>query len=183
MQKSSESGEFLFGWFRVLDQLSYYELLGMQPGATDAEVREAFQAFCDVFHPDGHRGRPQEERAAVLAIFRRGTEAHLVLSDPALRAQYDAQVAAHAQPGPPPRISHTARTLPPPGESPDTFRLEEAARSPTSRPFARRADELLHAGNLRHAKLQLVMANHLDPGNGTLEEALRDLEAKLAAAR
>jgi hypothetical protein len=62
-------------------------------------------------------------------------------------------------------------------------RLEEAARSPSSRPFARRADELIEAGDLRQAKLQLVMANHLDPGNADLESALRQVEARLAGPK
>jgi hypothetical protein len=38
----------------------------------------------------------------------------------------------------------------------------------------------LQKGDLRQAKLQLVMANHMDPGNETLEAALRDVEGKLA---
>ena len=41
------------------------------------------------------------------------------------------------------------------------------------------AEELLGKGDLRQAKLQLVMANHMDPGNAALEQALRDVEARL----
>jgi hypothetical protein len=56
-------------------------------------------------------------------------------------------------------------------------------RSPSARPFARRAEELLAKGDLRQAKLQLVMANHMDPGNATLEGAMRDLETKLTGPK
>jgi len=36
---------------------------------------------------------------------------------------------------------------------------------------------------LRQAKLQLVMANHMDPGNETLEAALREIDATLGKAQ
>ena len=52
-------------------------------------------------------------------------------------------------------------------------------RGAAARPFARRAEELIRAGDLRQAKLQLVMANHLDPGNETLSAALMDLELRV----
>jgi hypothetical protein len=56
-------------------------------------------------------------------------------------------------------------------------------RSPSARPFARRAEELLRSGDLRQAKLQLVMANHMDAGNETLEAALKDVESKLGSPK
>ena len=56
-------------------------------------------------------------------------------------------------------------------------------RSPSARPFARRAEELIGKGDLRQAKLQLVMANHMDPDNEALETALRDLDMKLASPK
>jgi curved DNA-binding protein CbpA len=185
--KSTESGEFIFAWVRVLDDLTYYELFGVERSATLEAVRTAFHRFCDTFHPDRHLTRSTEERDALLAIFKRGTEAYLVLGDAALRAQYDAQLVAHPAAGPrtqpPPRISHTARTRPPQTHAPGPPKLEDYARSPSSRPFARRAEELMAAGDLRQAKLQLVMANHLDPGNDALEAALKQLDAKLAGPK
>jgi curved DNA-binding protein CbpA len=173
----SRSGEFIFSWLQVLDQLTYYELFGISDAANADEVRAAFHRFCDTFHPDRHSARPQGEREALSIIFKRGTEAHLVLSDAGLREQYNREIGARTS-AHPPRISHSARarsTNAPAGPA----KLEDAVRSPSSRPFARRAEELIGAGDLRQAKLQLVMANHLDPQNETLEAALRDIEAKL----
>jgi curved DNA-binding protein CbpA len=183
MQKVSESGEFIFAWLRVLDELTYYELLEVQPTASGDQIRTAFHRFCDTFHPDRHVARSSNERDALLAIFKRGTEAYLALADVGLRSQYDEQLASMEQ-RQPPRISHTVRSRPPPSQAPGAARrLEEAARSPSSRPFARRADELIEAGDLRQAKLQLVMANHLDPGNADFESALRQIEARLAGPK
>ena len=181
--KSTESGEFIFAWLRVLDELTYYELFGIPAVAPTDAVRSAFHRFCDTFHPDRHLARSEEERAALLAIFKRGTEAYLVLCDGALRTQYDGQLGARADRQTPPRISHNARTRPPSMVAPGPPKLEDAARSPSARPFARRAEELIQAGDLRQAKLHLVMANHLDPGNGTLEAVLKQLEVKLAGPK
>jgi curved DNA-binding protein CbpA len=173
----SRSSEFIFSWLQVLDQLTYYELFGISDGAEPDEVRAAFHKFCDTFHPDRHSARAHTEREALSIIFKRGTEAHLVLTDPGLREQYNREIGARTTVSPP-RISYSPRTRAtsvPPGPA----KLEDAVRSPSSRPFARRAEELILAGDLRQAKLQLVMANHLDPQNETLESALREVEAKL----
>src|SRR5258708_30382500 len=82
----------IFGWLQVLDELTYYELFGISAVASDDDVRSAFHAFCDAFHPDRHFARPDDERSAVSTIFKRATEAYLVLSDAGLRGHYDAQL-------------------------------------------------------------------------------------------
>ncbi|MGD0677401.1 MAG: DnaJ domain-containing protein [Polyangiaceae bacterium] len=182
MTTSNESREFIFAWLHVLDELTYYDLFDIPADATEDDVRNAFHRFCDTFHPDRHLSRAPDERAALLVVFKRGTEAYLALSDRGLRAQYDAQLMVETNQAPR-RISHGARTTPAPGRDSSSPAFEEAARSPSSRPFARRAEELLAAGDLRQARLQLVMANHLDPDNQTLEAALKQIEARLAGPK
>jgi curved DNA-binding protein CbpA len=176
------SEAYVFAWLEVLDELTYYDLFGVAPGASADDVRAAFHVFCDTFHPDRHVARPGDERDAVSTIFKRGTEAYVVLSDEALRAHYDAQLATRPSQRPI-RLSLSPLSRPPPPRASGPPPLEESVRSPSARPFARRAEELLHQGDLRQAKLQLVMANHMDPGNEALEEALRDLEDRLAGPR
>src|SRR5579883_447458 len=169
----------LFHWLEVLDELTYYELFGLAPRATADEVRAAFHAFCETFHPDLHVGRDPEELRALGAIFKRGTEAYEALSDHELRARYDDQLAAGAAQRRPPRLTFSrvppARASAPPGEAP----YDQIVRSAAARPFARRAWELARKGDLRQAKLQLVMANHMDAGNEALEAALTELEGRL----
>jgi curved DNA-binding protein CbpA len=174
----SESGEYVFAWLEALDDLTYYDLFNVPADATADDVHGAFHVFCDTFHPDRHLARPAEEREALAAVFRRGTEAFQVLSDPALRAQYDEQLAS-TQGARPPRLSFSPLSRPPASRSTAPPSLEDAVRSPSARPFARRAEELVRKGDLRQAKLQLVMANHMDPDNEALEAALRDVEEKL----
>ncbi len=169
--------DFVSGWLAVLDDLTYYELFGIQPGASPDAIREAFHAFSDAFHPDRHVARTPEEREGVGTIFKRGTEAYMVLSDEVLRSRYDAQLRSEGADRP--RRLSAALSRPPPAHSLGPPKLEDVARSPAARPFARRAEELIEAGDFKQAKLQLVMANHMDPGNSALEEALREVEAKL----
>ena len=171
--------EHVFGWFEALDDLSYYELFGVAQTAAVDEIHAAFHVFCDTFHPDRHVPRPDDERSAVLAIFKRGTEAYAVLSDAGLRGQYDEQLA-HRPSARPPRITFSPLSRPPTARPPTGGPVEDYVRNAAARPFARRADELVRKGDLRQAKLQLVMANHMDPDNEALEAALHDLEQKLS---
>ena len=176
----SQSEEAIFAWLRVLEELTYYELFGIASEASTDEVRKAFHEFCDTFHPDRHVARSTDERQALSVIFKRGTEAYVVLTDGALRGQYDAQLAVRPG-GQPQRLSFSPLSRPPSNRAPSGSPLDESVRSAAARPFARRAEELIRKGDLRQAKLQLVMANHRDPGNETLQAALRDVEAKLGS--
>ena len=171
--------ERLSEWLERLDALTYYELFGIAPSASDGEVRDAFHAFCDAFHPDAHLGLDPPQQEAVSTIFRRGTEAYGVLTDRALRYRYDAELAVvRDTQAAAPRITPEAlRRSQPPAS------LEERVRVPSARPFAQRAEELVREGDYRQAKLHLVLANHRDPDNPALEQALRDLEEYLAAQR
>ncbi|MGH7271001.1 MAG: J domain-containing protein [Polyangiaceae bacterium] len=169
-------------WIEVIDELTYYEIFGVTPRADTDEVREAFHMFCDVFHPDRHFARPRGEREVLSAIFKRGTEAYLVLCDRALRERYDAQIGGAAAVAP--RLSmspHSPHSTASPSTSPfgTSVKLEDVVRSPSARPFARRADELMQKGDFKQAKLQLVMANFKDPLNEALAAALKDIESRI----
>jgi DnaJ-class molecular chaperone len=163
-------------WLRVLDDLTYYVLLGVAEDATLDRLKEAFHVFAEDFHPDSHLGRLEDEREGVGRIFRRGTEAYRVLADPLLRASYDKWLAE----GLPPSVASRRSSLPPAKERAQAGpkRLEDAIKAPMARPFARRAEELAKAGDFKQAKLQLTMARHYEPNNEALEGFLKELEAK-----
>jgi len=188
-------------WIAVLDKVSHYELLGVQPGAGSDTVRHAYQAFAANFHPDAHMHRNADERAAVNAIFKRGTEAYRILSDPALLARYDEQRTG--RPGPsmraaplppgaggsvaPPSMSPASgprADAPKPGatsKSNITGRLEDFVRQPRARPFAQQTEALAKKGEHAKAKLQLKLAMNFDSGNPALEAYLKELDALIEA--
>jgi curved DNA-binding protein CbpA len=163
--------------------VSYYDLFGIERQATHDELRTAFHAFAATFHPDVHRGRHPTEQEAIGRIYRRGTEAWRVLSDDALRARYDEALSKGilrpenlivemdgggppGAPGGPPSITPKRRV--------------DQLRSPGARPFVLRAEELLKNGDPKQAKIQLVMAMHMDRGNPALEAFAKELDAAVA---
>ena len=80
-------------WLATLDAISYYDLFRVAPSVNFDDLRAAFHSFAETFHPDVHRWRHPNEQAAIGVIYRRGTEAYRVLSDPALRVRYDEALA------------------------------------------------------------------------------------------
>ena len=61
----------------------YYEILGVDRGAPDADIKKAFRKLARELHPDVSQESDAEER------FREAAEAYEVLSDPERRATYD----------------------------------------------------------------------------------------------
>lgn len=166
-------------WLEALDSISYYVLFRVDPKATHDELHAAFVAFAESFHPDGHLSRAAREREAIGCIYRRGTEAWRVLSDPGLRARYDVALAnGIVRPDELVVEMDGRRSLAPPSVG---GRLVDTVRSPGARPFLLRAEELFKKGDPKQAKLQLVMALHMDSGNAALEAFGKQLDEAILA--
>ena len=74
---------------RVVDELDYYEVLHLPRDAPASEVRTAYHAASQRFHPDAHRLREADLRGATATISKRVCEAYSVLRDPRRRRVYD----------------------------------------------------------------------------------------------
>ncbi|MBX3185640.1 MAG: DnaJ domain-containing protein [Labilithrix sp.] len=168
-------------WLAILDSVSYYDLFRVPQDASPDRVRDAFHSFAESFHPDVHQWRHPSEQAAIGYIFRRGTEAYRVLSDPMLRVRYDEALANGIlrpesviveQEGP------KSMSINPAGAA---ARLVDKVRSPGARPFILRVEELLKKGDPQQAKIQLVMAMHMDPKNPALEAKAKELDEQIKA--
>ena len=68
----------------MADKRDYYEVLGIQKGATEDEIKKAFRKKARENHPDLHPDDP-----SYVEKFQEINEANEVLSDPEKRAKYD----------------------------------------------------------------------------------------------
>jgi molecular chaperone DnaJ len=67
-----------------VSRADYYEVLGVERGATEAELKSAYRKLALKYHPDRNQGsKDAEER------FKAAAEAYAVLCDPQKRAAYD----------------------------------------------------------------------------------------------
>ena len=162
-------------WLDALDAISYYDLFRVPPTSTFDDVRVAFHQFAESFHPDVHRWRHPTEQAAIGIIYRRGTEAYRVLSDPSLRIRYDEALANGIL-----RPENLIVEMDAPNArksiAPGAGRLIDKIRNPGARPFVLRAEELAKKGDPKQAKIQLTMALHMDKGNPALDAYAKELD-------
>ena len=68
----------------MADKRDYYEVLGIQKGASDAEIKKAYRSLAKKYHPDVNPDNKEAETK-----FKEVNEAYEVLSDADKRAKYD----------------------------------------------------------------------------------------------
>ena len=69
---------------KSLANKDYYEVLGLQKGASDDEIKKAFRKLALKYHPDRNQGNKETEEK-----FKEINEAYQVLSDPDKKSKYD----------------------------------------------------------------------------------------------
>lgn len=165
----------VFEWDELVDQSSYYEILGLLEIADGGAIRRAFHEFAVSFHPDAFPDADGETADALRRVFQRGAEAYRVLSRPDSRAEYDLALAKG-------QLRLDSTIAPPPlARSSDIRSLDELCRSAGARRFAKKAEEAITAGDLPGAKRELQMALREDGANADLAERLDAIDLALYA--
>lgn len=68
----------------MADKRDYYEVLGIQKGASDSEIKKAYRSMAKKYHPDMNPGDKEAEQK-----FKEVNEAYAVLSDEKKKSIYD----------------------------------------------------------------------------------------------
>lgn len=68
----------------MAEKRDYYQVLGLEKGASEEEIKKAYRKLAKEYHPDLHPGDKNAEET-----FKEIGEAYEVLSDPDKRAKYD----------------------------------------------------------------------------------------------
>ena len=68
----------------MAEKRDYYEVLGLQKGASESEIKSAFRKKAMKYHPDRNPGDKEAEEK-----FKEINEAYSILSDPDKKAKYD----------------------------------------------------------------------------------------------
>lgn len=110
---------------RKLTTQDHFEVLGLTPEATEADVRSTYGRLARRFHPDiQHKPALADLRGEVEAVFDRISVAHKVLGDPGSRAQYESTLLI-ARLGPKPDAPAEAAPAAPQANPEESLRKAE----------------------------------------------------------
>jgi curved DNA-binding protein CbpA len=160
---------------RMLEELDYYQVLELPPGAPTSAIRSAYHAVSRRFHPDAHRDAPPEVQAQIARIAKRIAEAYSVLRDPRRRQVYDRQIAGDQ-----------ARLRMPLAEAEaqaDRQRREQQeGRTPNGRRYFALAKADVARGDRVSAERNLKTALTFEPDNQAFRELLARVLGKPASS-
>lgn len=88
--------EHLYG---VHKDLGYYDILDVEKGASESDIKKAYYRMAREFHPDRHFQLPEEMRDKLNTVFAYISTAYTTLMNPAQRKDYDEQSAGGKRPG------------------------------------------------------------------------------------
>jgi curved DNA-binding protein CbpA len=151
----------------------HYELLGVSPSASAAEVRKAYARLAREKHPDRFTDPAEKERAHKL--FRDITHAFNTLSNSERRAEYDREREKGPQPGTPEEIAADAFERAQPalaaGQAQEAITLLQTAvyHAPGNPAYHAALGHALgrHPAHAREAVQELEKATQLDPRNAS----------------
>ena len=163
------------GMFGLLEEVDHYQLLGIEVGASRAQIRDAYFELSLEFHPDRFfLLRSGDLKEKIYAIYRRVAEAHRVLSDPRLRAAYDQARQSGSS-----KVAAREHVAAEGGVTAGTTAPVEARGELEARASTREAEALVARaraawaeGDLDGARLFLHLARAYERDNETLERSL-----------
>jgi hypothetical protein len=162
--------------FVVLEQLDYFEVMGLEPTASPADIKRAFHHQSRTYHPDRFfQSTDLELRERVHAVYKRVTEAYFVLRDDSRRKQYLADISG------PDRLEKLRFTELAEAEAKAQVKKEVAEQigtHPKGRQFFQVGVADLEAGRLAAAERNIKLALTYEPTNPLYLQKLEEARAK-----
>jgi curved DNA-binding protein CbpA len=158
----------------ALDDLDYYTLVGARDDATISEIKKAFRDFARRYHPDNYAGRDAAKIEQATAIYRRGSEAYQVLTDPKMRGAYDLALKKGKL-----RLSAEEMDRAVMGDVAPKKRPEVPIHSPQALRAYKAGIAKAHAGQWKEAWRLLKQAHEAEPENDFIASRFYRVERKL----
>jgi DnaJ-class molecular chaperone len=158
---------------KLVDELNYYQLLELAPGAPASAVKQAYYAASRKLHPDANRQLVGVDREALERIAKRISEAYQVLRDQRRRQAYDAQLADGGT-----RIPLAEAEARADKQALDDY----LGKTPNGRRFFGLACAALEKGDLASAARNLKMALTFEPGNEGFRKKAEEVRVALRNA-
>ncbi len=155
---------------KIMDELDYYQLLGVQLDATSSQIRQAFHESSRSYHPDANRELDADLQSQCAQISKLVTEAYCILRDARRRKAYDSRVAG----GESVRIQLAeARNA-----HAEQSTAERRGRTAQGRQYHGKAEAELKRGNLAGAIQHIQMALTFEADNTGFKNLLEELRAR-----
>lgn len=158
------------GWieqqFDELDQKSYYQLLGIDRGADERQIVNAYYLMVARFHPDNYvDALDGDTRAKLVSLYSRLVEGYIVLRNPQKRALYTKLVEQG-------KLRFTVAEERAPRRDPDGDIANASARR-----FFKLGKAALSAGDPKGALMNLKLALSVEPDNAAIQAEIARAEA------
>jgi DnaJ-class molecular chaperone len=155
--------------FGKLDQLSYYELLGVSSATPTSDIRTAFFRMSDDLHPDRyHTMADRELKERLETIYARLCEGYRVLTTPDKRATYTRLLKEGKK-----RLTSTDREASAPQNPEDSIKHEEAKK------FFRLGMISLASKDFKGAIMNFNFARSFEPHSAIINQKLGEAQAAL----
>ncbi len=158
---------------KIMDELTYYQLLNVESTASSADIRKAFHCSSRSYHPDANRELRGDIREQCRQISKRITEAYCVLRDTRRRRAYDTKMTD----GKVLRIQLAEAK----NAHVEQRKAERCGSTAQGRQFHGKAETELKVGNLDGAIQNMQMALTFEAGNAGFVSMLAELRERKKA--
>lgn len=168
-QTPEQLANFAKQLYGKLDQLSYYDLLGVSSGTPASDIRTAFFRMSDDLHPDRyHMMADRELKERLETIYARICEAYRVLTTPEKRTAYARLLNEGKK-----RLTSTDRESRAPQSPEDSIKHEEAKK------FFRLGMLSLGRKDFKGAVMNFNFARSFEPQSPIINQKLAEAQAAL----